>query len=57
MDAIFSLHSISISDLREAPARAFEQAGDEVSGRSQPQAPDRVHRFANADGPHHGSTG
>lgn len=26
MDAILSLHSIGISDLREAPARAFEQA-------------------------------
>ena len=30
MDAILSLHSIGISDLREAPARAFEQAGDEA---------------------------
>lgn len=28
MDAILSLHSIGISDLREAPARAFEQAKD-----------------------------
>ena len=28
MDALFSTHSIGISDLREAPARAFEQAGD-----------------------------
>ena len=30
MDALFSTHSIGISDLREAPARAFEQAGDEA---------------------------
>lgn len=30
MDAILSHHSIGISDLREAPARAFEQAGDEA---------------------------
>jgi antitoxin StbD len=30
MDAIFSTHSIGISDLREAPARMFEQAGDEA---------------------------
>ena len=30
MDTLFSLHSIGISDLREAPARAFEQAGDEA---------------------------
>ena len=30
MDAILSLHSIGISDLREAPAKAFEQAGDEA---------------------------
>ncbi|MDO9400009.1 MAG: antitoxin [Polaromonas sp.] len=30
MDAILSLHSIGISDLREAPARAFERAGDEA---------------------------
>ncbi len=30
MDTILSLHSIGISDLREAPARAFEQAGDEA---------------------------
>ena len=28
MDTVFSTHSIGISDLREAPARAFEQAGD-----------------------------
>ena len=28
MDSILSTHSIGISDLREAPARAFEQAGD-----------------------------
>ena len=28
MDALFSTYSIGISDLREAPARAFEQAGD-----------------------------
>ena len=28
MDALFSTHSIGISDLREAPACAFEQAGD-----------------------------
>ena len=30
MDTLFSLRSIGISDLREAPARAFEQAGDEA---------------------------
>ena len=30
MDAILSSRSIGISDLREAPARAFEQAGDEA---------------------------
>lgn len=30
MDTILSLHSIGISDLRESPARAFEQAGDEA---------------------------
>ena len=30
MDAILSLHSIGISDLREAPARAFAQAADEA---------------------------
>ena len=30
MDTILSLRSIGISDLREAPARAFEQAGDEA---------------------------
>ena len=30
MDTILSLHSIGISDLRDAPARAFEQAGDEA---------------------------
>ena len=30
MDTVFSTHSIGISDLREAPARAFEQAGDEA---------------------------
>ena len=30
MDAILSLRSIGISDLREAPARAFAQAGDEA---------------------------
>ena len=30
MDAILSVHSIGISDLREAPARAFEQAGDDA---------------------------
>ena len=30
MDALLSRHSIGISDLREAPARAFEQAGDEA---------------------------
>lgn len=28
MDTLLSTHSIGISDLREAPARAFEQAGD-----------------------------
>ena len=30
MDVILSTHSIGISDLREAPARMFEQAGDEA---------------------------
>jgi antitoxin StbD len=30
MDTILSTHSIGISDLREAPARMFEQAGDEA---------------------------
>lgn len=30
MDALLSTHSIGISDLREAPARAFEQAGDQA---------------------------
>ena len=30
MDTLFSTHSIGISDLREAPARAFEQAGDDA---------------------------
>ncbi len=30
MDAILCTHSIGISDLREAPARMFEQAGDEA---------------------------
>jgi antitoxin StbD len=30
MDVLFSTHSISISDLREAPARAFEQAGNQA---------------------------
>ena len=30
MDIILSLHSVDMSDLREAPARAFEQAGDEA---------------------------
>lgn len=30
MDAILNNHSISISDLREAPARMFEQAGNEA---------------------------
>ena len=30
MDTVLSLHSIGISDLRDAPARAFEQAGDEA---------------------------
>lgn len=28
MGAILSLHSIGISELSEAPTRAFEQAGD-----------------------------
>jgi antitoxin StbD len=28
MDALLTARSIGISDLREAPARAFEQAGD-----------------------------
>lgn len=28
MDILLSTHSIGISDLREAPARAFEQADD-----------------------------
>ena len=30
MDTVLSLHSIGTSDLRDAPARAFEQAGDEA---------------------------
>lgn len=30
MDALFTTHSIGISDLRESPARVFEQAGDEA---------------------------
>jgi antitoxin StbD len=30
MDTLLSSHSIGISDLREAPARAFEQAGDDA---------------------------
>ena len=30
MGVPFSTHSIGISDLREAPARAFELAGDEA---------------------------
>ncbi len=30
MDKLLSTRSIGISDLREAPARVFEQAGDEV---------------------------
>ena len=30
MDHLLAFHSIGISDLREAPARAFEQAGDEA---------------------------
>ncbi len=30
MDTLLSTHSIGISDLREAPARAFEQAADEA---------------------------
>ena len=30
MDALLSTHGIGISDLREAPARAFEQAGDQA---------------------------
>lgn len=30
MDAILSTHSIGISDLRESPARVFEQAADDV---------------------------
>ena len=30
MDTLLSFRSIGISDLREAPARAFEQAGDEA---------------------------
>ncbi len=30
MDAILSSHSIGISDLRESPARVFEQAADDV---------------------------
>ena len=30
MDTLHSFRSIGISDLREAPARAFEQAGDEA---------------------------
>ena len=30
MDTLLSTHSIGISDLREAPARAFEEAGDDA---------------------------
>jgi antitoxin StbD len=30
MDALFSARSIGISDLREAPARAFEQVGNQA---------------------------
>jgi antitoxin StbD len=30
MDSLLSVHSIGISDLREAPARAFEQAGNDA---------------------------
>ncbi len=30
MNTLLSFRSIGISDLREAPARAFEQAGDEA---------------------------
>lgn len=30
MDAIFSSHSIGISDLRESPTRVFEQAANDV---------------------------
>jgi antitoxin StbD len=30
MDTILCTHSIGISDLRESPARVFEQAGDDV---------------------------
>lgn len=30
MDLLLATHSIGISDLREAPARAFEQAGDQA---------------------------
>ena len=30
MDTLLTFRSIGISDLREAPARAFEQAGDEA---------------------------
>ncbi|MBU6437926.1 MAG: type II toxin-antitoxin system Phd/YefM family antitoxin [Betaproteobacteria bacterium] len=30
MDTLLSAHSIGISDLRESPARAFEQAIDEA---------------------------
>ena len=30
MDTLLYFRSIGISDLREAPARAFEQAGDEA---------------------------
>jgi antitoxin StbD len=30
MDTILSSHSIGISDLRESPARVFEQAADDV---------------------------
>jgi antitoxin StbD len=30
MDILLSTHSIGISDLREAPARAFEQAAEEA---------------------------
>jgi antitoxin StbD len=30
MDALLTTHSIGISDLRESPARVFEQAADEA---------------------------
>ncbi len=30
MDTLLSTHSIGISNLREAPARAFEEAGDDA---------------------------